>query len=162
VDTKSDKLSAAIWSFAGLAMHEEPTTAAIQRYLEALPEDSAAEPIIRELLERAGGRWRLLCATLLYKSYPRLTRSPMNLETDELFGSVVAGLLTALRATRPPRPFAGSSRWPTSTCAGSSMTWPAAWMNSRPPRRWRNQGLWHRRPAAPPASARTGGACRGD
>jgi RNA polymerase sigma-70 factor (ECF subfamily) len=85
-----------------LAMHEEPTTVVIQRYLDALPGDSAAEPIIRELLERAAGRLRLLCGTLLYKSYPRLTRPPLNLETDELLGGVVAGLLTAMRTTRPP------------------------------------------------------------
>jgi RNA polymerase sigma-70 factor (ECF subfamily) len=83
-------------------MQEEPTTVIIQRYLDALPGDPAAEPLIRELLERAAGRLRLLCATLLYKSYPRLTRPPINLETDELLGGVVAGLLTALRATRPP------------------------------------------------------------
>jgi RNA polymerase sigma-70 factor (ECF subfamily) len=82
-------------------MHEEPTTVIIQRYLDALPGDGAAELIIRELLERAAGRLRLLCATLLYKSYPRLTRPPMNLEADELLGGVVAGLLTALRTTRP-------------------------------------------------------------
>jgi RNA polymerase sigma-70 factor (ECF subfamily) len=83
-------------------MHEEPTTVVIQRYLDALPGDAAAEPLIRELLERAAGRLRLLCAALLYKSYPRLTRPPVNLETDELLGGVVAGLLQALRATRPP------------------------------------------------------------
>ena len=83
-------------------MNEEPTTAIIQRYLDALPGDLAAEPPIRELLERAVGRLRLLCATLLHKSYPRLTRPPLNLETDELLGGVVARLLTALRTIRPP------------------------------------------------------------
>jgi RNA polymerase sigma-70 factor (ECF subfamily) len=83
-------------------MREEPTTVIIQRYLDALPGDTAAEPLIRELLERAAGRLRLLCATLLYRSYPRLTRPPVNLEADELLGGVVAGLLRALRATRPP------------------------------------------------------------
>ena len=83
-------------------MPDEPTTAVIQRYLDALPGESGAEPIVRELLERSVGRLRLLCATFLYKSYPRLTRPPVNLETDELLGGVVAGLLTALRATRPP------------------------------------------------------------
>jgi RNA polymerase sigma-70 factor (ECF subfamily) len=83
-------------------MHEAPTTVIIQRYLDALPGDAAAEPIVRELLERAAGGLRLLCATFLYKSYPRLTRPPLNLEADELLGGVVAGLLTALRATRPP------------------------------------------------------------
>jgi RNA polymerase sigma-70 factor (ECF subfamily) len=82
-------------------MHEEPTTVIIQRYLEALPGDTAAEPVVRELLERAAGRLRLLCARFLYKSYPRLARPPVNLETDELLGGVVAGLLTALRTTRP-------------------------------------------------------------
>jgi RNA polymerase sigma-70 factor (ECF subfamily) len=83
-------------------MHEEPTTVVIQRYLDALPGDTTAEPIVRALLERAAGRLRLLCATFLYKSYPRLTRPPLNLESDELLGGVVAGLLTAMRATRPP------------------------------------------------------------
>src|SRR5215467_6032158 len=82
-------------------MHEEPTTTIIQRYLDALPGGTAADPIIRELLERAVGRLRLLCATFLYKSYPRLARPPANLETDELLGGVVARLLTALRATHP-------------------------------------------------------------
>jgi RNA polymerase sigma-70 factor (ECF subfamily) len=83
-------------------MPDEPTTVIIQRCLDALPGDTATEPIIRELLERAVGRLGLLCATFLYKSYPRLTRPPVNLETDELLGGVVARLLTALRATRPP------------------------------------------------------------
>ena len=83
-------------------MYEGPTTADIQRCLDALPEDPAAEPIIRELLDRAVCRLRQLCATFLYKSYPRLTQPPVNLETDELLGGVVAGLLQALQATRPP------------------------------------------------------------
>jgi RNA polymerase sigma-70 factor (ECF subfamily) len=83
-------------------MDEAPTTVIIQRYLDALPGDAAAEPVVRELLERAASRLRLLCATFLYKSYPRLTRPPVNLETDELLGGVVAGLLSALRTTRPP------------------------------------------------------------
>jgi len=83
-------------------MLEEPTTVIIQRYLDALPGDAAAESSIRELLERAVGRLRLLCGTLLYKSYPSLTRPPVNLETDELLDGVVAGLVTAPRTTRPP------------------------------------------------------------
>ena len=73
-------------------MHEEHTTAAVQRYLDALPEDSTAEPIIRDLLERAVSRLRMLSATLLYRSYPRLTQPPLNLETDELrFVEIDAG-----------------------------------------------------------------------
>jgi RNA polymerase sigma-70 factor (ECF subfamily) len=81
---------------------EEATTFIIQRYLDALPGDTAAEPAVRELLDQAVGRLRLLCATFLYKAYPRFTRPPVNLEPDELLGEVVAGLLTALRKTRPP------------------------------------------------------------
>ena len=82
-------------------MDEEPTTAVIQRYLDALPGDQAADPIIRDLLDRAVGRLRLLCATFLHRSYPRLMQPPLNLETDELLGGVVAGLLTAMRKVRP-------------------------------------------------------------
>ncbi len=82
-------------------MHEEPTTAVVQRCLDALQGDAAAEPLIRELLERAVDRLRLLCASLLRRSYPRLTQPPLNLETDELLGGVVAGLLKALREVRP-------------------------------------------------------------
>jgi RNA polymerase sigma-70 factor (ECF subfamily) len=84
-----------------LAMHEEPTTVIIQRYLDAVPADAAADPAIRELLEQAIGRLRLLCATFLYKKYPRLTRPPVNLETDDLLGAVVARLLQALQTARP-------------------------------------------------------------
>jgi RNA polymerase sigma factor (sigma-70 family) len=95
-------MAAAALIFGALAMDEAPTTVVIQRYLDALPGDAAAEPVVRELLQRAAGRLRLLCGALLHKSYPRLTRPPANLETDELLGDVVAGLLTALRKTRPP------------------------------------------------------------
>jgi serine/threonine protein kinase len=82
-------------------MNEERTTAVIQRYLDALQGDSAAEPIIRELLERAVERLRILCGSLLRRSYPRLTQPPLNLETDELLDGVVAGLMTALQKVRP-------------------------------------------------------------
>src|SRR5262249_28622255 len=118
VDNKFDKMAAqSPCSSDALAMNEEPTTAIIQRYLDALPGDSAAEPPIRELLERAVGRLRLLCAGFLHKSYPRLTRPPVNLEADELLGGVVAGLLMALRTTRPPAG-AGFSPRRTRTPAG--------------------------------------------
>lgn len=78
-----------------------PTTAVIQRCLDALQGDSPSDPLIRELLERAVSRLRLLCASLLHRSYPRLAQPPLNLETDELLSGVVAGLLTALRKVRP-------------------------------------------------------------
>jgi hypothetical protein len=46
-------------------MHKGPITVVIQRYVDALPGNTAAEPIIRELLERAAGRSRAFCATFL-------------------------------------------------------------------------------------------------
>jgi RNA polymerase sigma factor (sigma-70 family) len=82
-------------------MQEEPTTGAIQRYLDALPGDASAEPIIRDLIDRAVRRLRLLCSNLLHRSYPRLTQPPLNLQTDELLSGVVERLLVALRKVRP-------------------------------------------------------------
>jgi RNA polymerase sigma factor (sigma-70 family) len=82
-------------------MQEEPTTGAIQRYLDALPGDASAEPIIRDLIDRAVRRLRRLCSNLLHRSYPRLTQPPLNLQTDELLSGVVERLLVALRKVRP-------------------------------------------------------------
>jgi RNA polymerase sigma-70 factor (ECF subfamily) len=82
-------------------MSEEHTTAAVQRYLDELAEDSPAEPIVRALLDRAVRRLHLLCATLLYRGYPRLTQPPLNLQADELLGAVTERLLKALREIRP-------------------------------------------------------------
>jgi RNA polymerase sigma-70 factor (ECF subfamily) len=82
-------------------MGEEHTTAAVQRYLDDLAEDSPAEPVVRALLDRAVRRLHLLCATLLHRSYPRLTQPPLNLQADELLGAVAERLLKALREVRP-------------------------------------------------------------
>jgi RNA polymerase sigma-70 factor (ECF subfamily) len=68
----------------GCAMSDEHTTVVVQLYLDELAEDAPPEPIVRALLDRAVRRLRLLYATFLYKSCPRLTRPPVNLETDEL------------------------------------------------------------------------------
>ena len=83
-------------------MSDDHTTAVVERYLIALAEDSPDDPLIRDLLDRAVGRLRLLCAGLLHRSYQRLERPPLNLEADELLGAVVERLLKALRETRPP------------------------------------------------------------
>ena len=83
-------------------MEEERTTAAVQRFLDGLVGDAPAEPSIRALLDRAVSRLRLLCASLLQRSYPRLTRPPLNLQADELLGAVVERLIKALRQARPP------------------------------------------------------------
>jgi RNA polymerase sigma factor (sigma-70 family) len=82
-------------------MSEEPTTAAVQRYLDALAGDQPAEPIVRALLDRAVRRLHLLCANLLYRNYRRLTRPPLNLQPDEVLSAVVERMLKALRAVRP-------------------------------------------------------------
>ena len=81
-------------------MREDHTTAAVQRYIDALGSDAPADPIIRELFDRAGGRLEMLCAGMLYGSYPRLTRPPLNLETNELLGADVERLLKAMRTVR--------------------------------------------------------------
>jgi RNA polymerase sigma-70 factor (ECF subfamily) len=82
-------------------MPDELTTAVIQRCLDALQGDAPAEPLIRDLLERAVSRLRVLCAAFLHRKYPRLTQPPLNLETDDLLAGVVAGLLPALQKVRP-------------------------------------------------------------
>jgi RNA polymerase sigma factor (sigma-70 family) len=83
------------------AMAEAPTTVVVQRYLDELGGDSPAEPIVRALLDRAVRRLHVLCATLLYKSYPRLMQPPLNLHADELLSAVVERLLKALHEARP-------------------------------------------------------------
>src|SRR5262245_40092522 len=60
-----------------------------------------AEPIVRALLDRAVRRLQMLCTNLLYASYSRLTRPPLNLQPDEFLGAVVERLLKAMRQTRP-------------------------------------------------------------
>jgi RNA polymerase sigma-70 factor (ECF subfamily) len=82
-------------------MTPEHTTVAVQRYLDELGERSTAEPVVRALLDRAVRRLHQLCAGLLYRRYPRLTRPPLNLVADELLSAVVERLLKALREARP-------------------------------------------------------------
>jgi RNA polymerase sigma factor (sigma-70 family) len=82
-------------------MPHENTTAAVQRYLDALAGEAPPEPIIRALLDRSVRRLHHLCAALLYRSFPRLTRPPLNLQADELLSAVVERLLKALREARP-------------------------------------------------------------
>jgi RNA polymerase sigma factor (sigma-70 family) len=82
-------------------MIEERTTAVVQRYLDDLAGDAPSEPIVRELLDRAVHRLERLCANMLHRSYPRLAAPPLNLETAEMLGGVVEGLLKAMRSVRP-------------------------------------------------------------
>jgi RNA polymerase sigma factor (sigma-70 family) len=82
-------------------MDTEHTTAAVQRYLEKLAGDAPAEPVVRELLDRSVRRLDQLCATLLYRGYPRLARPPLNLQTQEILSAIVERLIKALREARP-------------------------------------------------------------
>jgi RNA polymerase sigma-70 factor (ECF subfamily) len=85
-------------------MSDGRTTASIQRYLDQIVDlrgDAPAEPIVRELLERATRRLHLLCTTMLHRSYARLARPPLNLRSDEMLSGVVERLLKALRGARP-------------------------------------------------------------
>ncbi|HZW07866.1 MAG TPA: sigma-70 family RNA polymerase sigma factor [Phycisphaerales bacterium] len=78
------------------------TTAVVQGYLNDLHGDSPAEPLVRDLLSRAAGRLHLLCVSMLHRDYPRLIRPPLNLQSEEVLGGVVARLIKAMQKTRPP------------------------------------------------------------
>src|SRR5258707_3557007 len=82
-------------------MSKEPPPAVVQRYLDELAGDSPPEPIVRALLDRSVRRLHLLCATLLHRSYPRLTQPPLNLQVDELLAAVAERLLKAMHGVRP-------------------------------------------------------------
>jgi RNA polymerase sigma factor (sigma-70 family) len=82
-------------------MSPEQTTAAVQRYLDALAGDQPAEPIVRALLDRSVRRLQQLCGNLLYREYRRLTLPPLNLQPDELLSAVVERLLKAMRSAGP-------------------------------------------------------------
>ena len=85
-------------------MDENHTTDVVQRYLDELAGvrgDSPAEPIVRELVASAVNRLHLLCGTLLFRSYPRLTLPPLNLRSEEMLSSVVERLLKAMRQVHP-------------------------------------------------------------
>ena len=83
-------------------MASEQTSAVVQRHLDALAAEAPADPVIRDLLDRAVRRLRLLAATLLHGSYPRLYQGrPLNLQSGALRGAVVERLLKALREARP-------------------------------------------------------------
>ena len=139
-------------------MDEESTTAVVQRYLDALAGDAPAEPIIRALLGRAVHRLEGLCAAMLHRSYPRLTRPPSNLETDEMLGGVVEGLLKAMDSIRPRtvRQFFALAnqhmRWQLNDLARRLDERPAS---LKLPRR----APWPHRPAAAPGSLPTVAGC---
>jgi RNA polymerase sigma factor (sigma-70 family) len=85
-------------------MLPERTTEAINQFLNDMqdaPSGSVAAPVIDALLSRAVKRLHVLCGSMLYRSYPRLTRPPVNLQSEEMLGAVVLRLLNALKKVRP-------------------------------------------------------------
>ncbi|HEY2589276.1 MAG TPA: sigma-70 family RNA polymerase sigma factor [Tepidisphaeraceae bacterium] len=85
-------------------MGDGRTTKAVQRYLDQLAHVSGevpAEPLVRELMAASVNRLHMLCASMLLRSYPRLTRPPLNLQIDEMLGAVVERMLKALRSVKP-------------------------------------------------------------
>ena len=86
-------------------MLQQQTTAVVQRYLDQLaelpPGDAPAEPIIRDLLARSVNRLDLLCRSMLFRKYPRLTQPPLNLQPDEMLSAVAERMIKAMRQTRP-------------------------------------------------------------
>jgi RNA polymerase sigma factor (sigma-70 family) len=85
-------------------MLPERTTEAINHFLNDMQDasaGSAADPVIDALLTRAAKRLHMLCGSLLYRNYPRLTRPPLNLQSEEMLGAVVVRLLKALKKVQP-------------------------------------------------------------
>jgi RNA polymerase sigma factor (sigma-70 family) len=85
-------------------MDEGKTTIAVQRYLGELARldgNASAEPIIRALIDTSVSRLHLLCRAILLRSYPRLARPPLNLQSEGMLSSVVDRLLRAMREIRP-------------------------------------------------------------
>jgi RNA polymerase sigma-70 factor (ECF subfamily) len=82
-------------------MSAEPSTAAVQRYLDALAGDQPAEPMVRALLDRSVRRLQYLCTSLLYRQYRRLTLPPTNLQPEEVLDAAVERLLKAMRSVQP-------------------------------------------------------------
>jgi RNA polymerase sigma-70 factor (ECF subfamily) len=92
------------WGTNIFAVEDNHTTAVVQRYLNDLADlrgDTPAESVVRGLLGSAVDRLHGLCSSLLYRSYPRLARPPLNLQADELLSSVVERMLKAMREVRP-------------------------------------------------------------
>ena len=69
--------------------------------LAKLSGDAPAEPVVRALLASSVDRLHLLCATLLHRNYPRLTKPPLNLQADEMLSGVVERMIKAMRVVRP-------------------------------------------------------------
>ena len=80
------------------------TTAAVQKHLDSLANsggESPADLVVQALLARAVDRLHRQCSRLLHRNYQRLTRGPVNLQSEELLSAVAERLIKALREVRP-------------------------------------------------------------
>ena len=68
---------------------------------DELADGAPADEIIRPLMDRSVQRLHQLCATLLFRHYPRLTRPPVNLQSEEMLSALVERLLKAFARARP-------------------------------------------------------------
>jgi RNA polymerase sigma-70 factor (ECF subfamily) len=84
-----------------LPMHDQRTTASVERYLVALHGDEDPDPIIRALLARAANRLQALCTNMLRRQYPRLMRGPAFVQEEEALSLLVERLLKAMRQVKP-------------------------------------------------------------
>ena len=66
-----------------------------------MPGDASAEPLVRELMTASVNRLRLLCMSMLLRSYPRLMQPPLGLQVDEMLSAVVERMLKAMRSIKP-------------------------------------------------------------
>ena len=85
-------------------MAEARTTAVVEQYLNELAGlhgDTPAEPVVRALLAASVDRLHMLCSAMLHKKYPRLTKPPMNLQSEEMLSNVVERMMKALKEVRP-------------------------------------------------------------
>ena len=87
-----------------ICLGTDRTTAVVQQYLDQLAQvsgEASAEPLVRELMSASVNRLHILCASMLLRSYPRLTEPPLNLQVNEMLGAVVERLLKAMRSIKP-------------------------------------------------------------
>lgn len=86
-------------------MTDQPTTQVLQEFLDQMTQPGnrydSQSPLIQQLIERAAHRLHVLCDKMLKRNYPRLTRPPANLESEELLSGVVERLIKAMAQIQP-------------------------------------------------------------
>jgi RNA polymerase sigma factor (sigma-70 family) len=92
------------WHQRGIKIDSDDTEMALQHCLDRLAgatDDATAREIVREVLSVAAERIQFLCGLTLGRHYPRLTKGPFNVQSDEVFSSVAERLIKAMRNVRP-------------------------------------------------------------